>query len=163
MRARCGRRSQCRAGRRAGRIRPAAGRRRAAAPARAARSRPDGRADCRRAELVYADEDRIDAAGQRSDWRFKPAWSPPCSSRRLSRSAHADAPRDACARSAAGAPIADGAQHDLLLRLTARGGAARDRASRQAAGARAPNRASAPPIRAAPRPGRCRAPRRASR
>jgi GT2 family glycosyltransferase len=28
------------------------------------------------AELVYADEDRIDAAGERSDWRFKPAWSP---------------------------------------------------------------------------------------
>jgi GT2 family glycosyltransferase len=28
------------------------------------------------AELVYADEDRIGPAGQRDDWRFKPAWSP---------------------------------------------------------------------------------------
>jgi len=28
------------------------------------------------AELIYSDEDRIDAAGERSDWRFKPAWSP---------------------------------------------------------------------------------------
>jgi GT2 family glycosyltransferase len=28
------------------------------------------------AELIYADEDRIDPAGGRGDWRFKPAWSP---------------------------------------------------------------------------------------
>jgi O-antigen biosynthesis protein len=28
------------------------------------------------AELVYCDEDRIDVAGQRDDWCFKPAWSP---------------------------------------------------------------------------------------
>ena len=28
------------------------------------------------ARLIYADEDRIDAAGSRSDWRFRPAWSP---------------------------------------------------------------------------------------
>jgi O-antigen biosynthesis protein len=28
------------------------------------------------AQLVNSDEDRIDAAGQRSGWRFKPAWSP---------------------------------------------------------------------------------------
>ena len=28
------------------------------------------------ARLIYADEDRIDTAGVRSDWRFKPAWSP---------------------------------------------------------------------------------------
>ena len=28
------------------------------------------------AELIYTDEDRIDPAGQRSGWRFKPAWSP---------------------------------------------------------------------------------------
>ena len=28
------------------------------------------------AQLIYTDEDRIDAAGQRSGWRFKPAWSP---------------------------------------------------------------------------------------
>lgn len=28
------------------------------------------------AELIYTDEDRIDAAGQRGEWRFKPAWSP---------------------------------------------------------------------------------------
>ena len=27
-------------------------------------------------ELIYSDEDRIDAAGRRSDPRFKPAWSP---------------------------------------------------------------------------------------
>ena len=27
-------------------------------------------------ELIYTDEDRIDAAGERGDWRFKPAWSP---------------------------------------------------------------------------------------
>jgi GT2 family glycosyltransferase len=27
-------------------------------------------------ELIYADEDRIDAAGHRDDWRFKPAFSP---------------------------------------------------------------------------------------
>ena len=28
------------------------------------------------AELVYTDEDRIDTAGRRGHWRFKPAWSP---------------------------------------------------------------------------------------
>ncbi len=28
------------------------------------------------AELVYADEDAFDATGKRSDWQFKPAWSP---------------------------------------------------------------------------------------
>ena len=28
------------------------------------------------AELIYTDEDRIDEAGRRSGWRFKPAWSP---------------------------------------------------------------------------------------
>ena len=28
------------------------------------------------AELIYTDEDRIDAASRRADWRFKPAWSP---------------------------------------------------------------------------------------
>src|SRR6185503_7300855 len=28
------------------------------------------------AELFYSDEDRIDAAGNRGGWRFKPAWSP---------------------------------------------------------------------------------------
>jgi GT2 family glycosyltransferase len=28
------------------------------------------------AGLVYTDEDRLDAGGQRRDWRFKPAWSP---------------------------------------------------------------------------------------
>ena len=28
------------------------------------------------ADLIYTDEDRIDARGRRSDWRFKPAWSP---------------------------------------------------------------------------------------
>ena len=28
------------------------------------------------ARLIYTDEDRVDSRGQRSDWRFKPAWSP---------------------------------------------------------------------------------------
>ena len=28
------------------------------------------------ADLIYTDEDRIDAVGLRSGWRFKPAWSP---------------------------------------------------------------------------------------
>ena len=28
------------------------------------------------AEVIYSDEDRLDAAGRRSDPRFKPAWSP---------------------------------------------------------------------------------------
>jgi GT2 family glycosyltransferase len=28
------------------------------------------------AQLIYSDEDRIDARGGRSGWRFKPAWSP---------------------------------------------------------------------------------------
>lgn len=28
------------------------------------------------AELIYADEDSIDAGGRRNDWSFKPAWSP---------------------------------------------------------------------------------------
>jgi GT2 family glycosyltransferase len=73
------------------------------------------------AQLVYADEDRIDAAGERGDWRFKPAWSPallqavdyPGSLTLMRRDAvrahggwRADAP--------------PGHRHDLLLRLTAR-------------------------------------------
>jgi len=28
------------------------------------------------AVAIYADEDRVDSAGRRGDWRFKPAWSP---------------------------------------------------------------------------------------
>lgn len=28
------------------------------------------------AELIYGDEDQVDAKGQRNGWRFKPAWSP---------------------------------------------------------------------------------------
>ena len=70
------------------------------------------------AELVYADEDRLDAAGQRSGWRFKPAWSPHV----LDAWDYVGAPilmrRETLRslggwRSDAGAP-----QHDLLLRLT---------------------------------------------
>jgi GT2 family glycosyltransferase len=72
------------------------------------------------AELIYSDEDRIDALGQRSDWRFKPAWSPA-----LLRAAdylgqltllRRDTVR-ALGGGRAGAP--NGHRHDLLLRLTA--------------------------------------------
>jgi GT2 family glycosyltransferase len=71
------------------------------------------------AQLVYADEDRIDANGRRSDWQFKPAWSPTWfqatnylgSATLLRRAAVWE-----LGGWRAGAPDP---QHDLLLRLTA--------------------------------------------
>jgi GT2 family glycosyltransferase len=70
------------------------------------------------AELVYADEDRVDAAGQRSGWRFKPAWSPNV----LDAWDYLGAPtliRHATLRALGGwRSDAQASQHDLLLRLT---------------------------------------------
>jgi GT2 family glycosyltransferase len=69
------------------------------------------------AELVYADEDRIDAIGQRSDWRFKPAWSPNV----LDAWDYIGAPalmRRETLRSLGWRSDAEVPQHDLLLRLT---------------------------------------------
>ena len=66
---------------------------------------------------VYADEDRIDPAGRRSDWRFKPAWSP-LWLRTNNYLGHLTLLRRATVRDMGGwrADVAD-AQHDLLLRL----------------------------------------------
>jgi GT2 family glycosyltransferase len=70
------------------------------------------------AELVYADEDRIDAAGQRSGWRFKPAWSPNV----LDAWDYLGAPtlmRRETLRALGGwRSDAEAPHHDLLLRLT---------------------------------------------
>jgi O-antigen biosynthesis protein len=72
------------------------------------------------AELIYSDEDRIDASGQRSDWRFKPAWSPALL-RAVNYVGQLTLLRRDAARAhggrRAGAP--NGHRHDLLLRLTA--------------------------------------------
>jgi GT2 family glycosyltransferase len=70
------------------------------------------------AELVYADEDRIDAAGERSGWRFKPAWSPNV----LDAWDYVGAPtlmrRETLCTLGGWRSDAEERQHDLLLRLT---------------------------------------------
>ena len=70
------------------------------------------------AVAIYADEDRIDPAGRRSDWRFKPAWSPHWL-RTTNYLGHLTLLRRAAVRDIGGwrSGSAD-AQHDLLLRLT---------------------------------------------
>jgi GT2 family glycosyltransferase len=72
------------------------------------------------AELIYTDEDRIDPAGQRGDWRFKPAWSPNF----LQATNYLGATtllRSASVRDLGGwRADAPDARHDLLLRLTSR-------------------------------------------
>ena len=67
---------------------------------------------------VYADEDCIDPAGRRGDWRFKPAWSP-LWLRTNNYAGHPTMLRRATVREIGGwrADVPD-AQHDLLLRLT---------------------------------------------
>jgi GT2 family glycosyltransferase len=66
---------------------------------------------------IYADEDRIDPTGRRSDWRFKPAWSP-LWLQTNNYLGHLTLLRRATVRDVGGwrADVAD-AQHDLLLRL----------------------------------------------
>jgi GT2 family glycosyltransferase len=70
------------------------------------------------ANFIYSDEDRIDGAGRRSDWRFKPAWSP----RLLEASDYLGQltlMRRATVASLGGWRAGvDDARHDLLLRLS---------------------------------------------
>ena len=67
---------------------------------------------------IYADEDRIDSAGRRGDWRFKPAWSPHWL-RSTNYPGRLILLRRAAARDIGGwRPDSSDAQHDLLLRLT---------------------------------------------
>lgn len=69
-------------------------------------------------ELIYTDEDRIDAVGQRSDWRFKPAWSPNVLDARNYLGA-LTLMRCQTVRALGGwRSDAEAPQHDLLLRLT---------------------------------------------
>ena len=70
------------------------------------------------AVAIYADEDRIDSAGRRGDWRFKPAWSPHWLGA-TNYLGHVALLRRAAVRDIGG--WRDGlpdTQHDLLLRLT---------------------------------------------
>jgi len=70
------------------------------------------------AELIYADEDRVDAAGQRSEWRFKPAFSPQL----LDAIDYIGSPallRRETARRLGGWQGGPAHRHDLLRRLTA--------------------------------------------
>lgn len=69
------------------------------------------------AELIYADEDVIDASGGRNGWRFKPAWSPSM----LESSNYIGQPallRRETLRSLGGWRLAQSPQHDLVLRFT---------------------------------------------
>jgi GT2 family glycosyltransferase len=70
-------------------------------------------------ELIYTDEDRIDAAGKRSDWRFKPAWSPNVLEA-LNYLGQPTLMRRDTVRKLGGwrVQIGDTYHHDLLLRLT---------------------------------------------
>jgi GT2 family glycosyltransferase len=70
------------------------------------------------AELIYADEDRIDAEGNRSDWRFKPAFSPDL----LDAIDYIGSPaliRRETARQISGWRDVSGHRHELLRRLAA--------------------------------------------
>jgi len=70
------------------------------------------------AALIYADEDRIDPAGQRSDWRFKPAWSPDLLEAQ-NYLGHLTLMRRETVRALGGwRPEAGAPSHDLVLRLT---------------------------------------------
>lgn len=69
-------------------------------------------------ELIYADEDRIDDSGRRSDWRFKPAWSPDWLDA-CDYLGRAVLMRRETVRALGGwRPDAPAPRHDLLLRLT---------------------------------------------
>ena len=69
------------------------------------------------AELIYSDEDRIDASGRRSDPHFKPAWSPELLAA-YEYFGDAKLLRTATVRALGGwRDQASDAQHDLMLRL----------------------------------------------
>ena len=70
------------------------------------------------AVAIYADEDRVDSAGRRGDWRFKPAWSPHWL-QTTNYFGYLTLLRRVAVRDIGGwrSGSAD-AQHDLLLRLT---------------------------------------------
>jgi GT2 family glycosyltransferase len=68
------------------------------------------------AEIIYPDDDSIGAAGQRGDWRFKPAWSP-----NLFESVDYIGPalmRSESVRALGGWREAQSPHYDLLLHLT---------------------------------------------
>jgi GT2 family glycosyltransferase len=70
------------------------------------------------AELIYSDEDGVDAAGERGGWRFKPAWSPNLLEAR-NYLGHVTLIRRETVRALGGwDEQASEHQHDLFLRLT---------------------------------------------
>ena len=70
------------------------------------------------AVAIYADEDRIDSAGRRGGWRFKPAWSPHWL-QTTNYFGHLALLRRVAVRDIGGWRFGSAdAQHDLLLRLT---------------------------------------------
>jgi O-antigen biosynthesis protein len=69
------------------------------------------------AELVYCDEDRIDAADQRSGWRFKPAWSPHLFEASDALGQVAFMRRETVRTLGGWRSTAPNPQHDLVLRL----------------------------------------------
>ncbi|TMJ01353.1 MAG: glycosyltransferase [Alphaproteobacteria bacterium] len=69
-------------------------------------------------ELIYTDEDRIDQAGHRSDWRFKPAWSPDLLQAWDYVGQVTLMRRETVRSLGGGRPEAPSPEHDLLLRLT---------------------------------------------
>lgn len=72
------------------------------------------------AQLIYSDEDRIDAAGGRSGWRFKPAWSPHLLEARDYLGQLALMRRDTVRGLGGWSADAAAPQHDLHLRLGSR-------------------------------------------
>jgi GT2 family glycosyltransferase len=70
------------------------------------------------AEVIYADEDRIDPSGQRSDWRFKPAWSPDLLEAKNYLGQLTLMRRESVRTLGGWRPEAGAPQHDLVLRLT---------------------------------------------
>jgi GT2 family glycosyltransferase len=71
------------------------------------------------ARLIYADEDRLDAAGRRTDWRFKPAWSPTWFAATNYLGAATLLHRASVWELGGWRAEAPDPQHDLLLRLSA--------------------------------------------
>jgi GT2 family glycosyltransferase len=69
------------------------------------------------AELIYSDEDRIDAAGNRGGWRFKPAWSPNLLEARDYLGQLTLMRRETVRALGGWRPEAAAHQHDLALRL----------------------------------------------
>jgi O-antigen biosynthesis protein len=70
------------------------------------------------AEIIYSDEDRIDPADKRSDWRFKPAWSPDLLETRDYLGQLTLMRRETVRALGGWRPEAAAPQHDLALRLT---------------------------------------------